>query len=294
MALAAPPISDLTTWLRGSGLEIVLFVTGAVLLSRLAKWFSGRVTRRIDIDSDTDTEQIRSEAAKHRHVVTQGVTWVVIVTIYCVMVVMVIQRLGVPITGLVAPAAVLGVALGFGAQRIVQDLLAGTFIIFERQYGFGDVIRIGTLGSEAGVSGTVEEVTLRITRLRTLQGEVVIIPNGQIVQVINMSRDWARAVVDVPIPTTVDLQRARDLLHEVTQQARQDPDLGPLLLDSPTVLGVQTIEVDTVHMRIVARTLPGKQFDVGRELRSRVALAFQEEGVRVSAGVDTAQPMGAS
>ncbi|WP_203710659.1 mechanosensitive ion channel family protein [Asanoa siamensis] len=286
-------VDDLTDWLRGSALEIVLFVTGAILLSRLARWISGRIYQRIDA-RPAGTEQIADEAAKHRHVVTQGLTWVVIVLIYSVAAVLVVSRLGIPITGLVAPAAVLGVALGFGAQRIVQDILAGTFIIFERQYGFGDVIRIGTLGSEAGVTGTVEEVTLRITRLRTLQGEVVIVPNGQIVQVINMSRDWARAVVDVPVPATVDLTHAREILTEVTAAAVEDPDLGQMLLDAPTVLGVQSLEVDSVHLRIVARTLPGKQFDVGRELRSRVAIAFQHEGIRVPATVDTAEPMAAS
>lgn len=293
MVVAMAPLDDLTDWLRGSGLEIVLFVTGAILLSRLARWISGRIYQRIDA-RPAGNEQIADEAAKHRHVVTQGLTWVVIVMIYSIAAVLVLSRLGIPITGLVAPAAVLGVALGFGAQRIVQDILAGTFIIFERQYGFGDVIRIGTLGSEAGVTGTVEEVTLRITRLRTLQGEVVIVPNGQIVQVINMSRDWARAVVDVPVPASVDLTRAREILQEVTAAAVEDPDLGQMLLDAPTVLGVQSLEVDSVHLRIVARTLPGKQFDVGRELRSRVALAFQHEGIRVAAAVDTAEPMAAS
>jgi small conductance mechanosensitive channel len=274
-------------------LLIVLFITGAILLSRLTRWFSGRIYQRIDA-RPAGTGEIANEAAKHRHVATQGLTWVAIVVIYSITAVLVLQRLSVPVTGLVAPAAVLGVALGFGAQRIVQDILAGTFIIFERQYGFGDVIRIGTLGSEAGVTGTVEEVTLRITRLRTLQGEVVIIPNGQIVQVINMSRDWARAVVDVPVPTSVDLTRAREILQEVTAAAVEDPNLGQLLLDAPTVLGVQSLEVDSVHLRIVARTLPGKQFDVGRELRSRVAIAFQHEGVRVATALDTAEPMAAS
>jgi small-conductance mechanosensitive channel len=293
MVVAMAPVDDLTNWLRGDGLEIVLFVTGAILLSRLTRWISGRIYQRLDA-RPAGTEQIADEVAKHRHVVTQGLTWVVIVMIYSIAAVLVLQRLGVPITGLVAPAAVLGVALGFGAQRIVQDILAGTFIIFERQYGFGDVIRIGTLGSEAGVTGTVEEVTLRITRLRTLQGEVVIVPNGQIVQVINMSRDWARAVVDVPVPASVDLTRAREILQGVTAAAVEDPNLGQLLLDAPTVLGVQSLEVDAVHLRIVARTLPGKQFDVGRELRSRVAVAFQQEGILVAAAVDTAEPMAAS
>lgn len=294
MLLAVAPLTDATTWLRSSGLEIVLFVTGAILLVRAMRWLGARITRRIDVGSGSDVTLIRSEAAKHRHVVTQVITWAVIVVIYCVAAVLVLPRFNVPVTGLVAPAAVVGVALGFGAQRMVQDILAGVFIIAERQYGYGDVIRIAALGAEVGVSGTVEEVTLRITRLRTVHGEVVIVPNGQIVQVTNMSRDWARAVVDVPVPSTVDVNRVREILHQVVMEAGDDEILGPLLLDPPTVLGVETIELETLHVRIVARTLPGKQFDVGRELRSRIATAFQAEGISVSAGLDTADPVGAS
>jgi small conductance mechanosensitive channel len=217
----------------------------------------------------------------------------VIVLIYCVAIVLTVQRLGVPITGLVAPAAVVGVAVGFGAQRIVQDILAGLFIIAERQYGFGDVVRIAALGSEVGVSGTVEQVSLRITRLRTVNGEVVIVPNGQIVQVTNQSRDWARAVVDVPVPSTADVNQIREILNQVGLDASDDPLLGPLLLDSPSVVGVENIEVDTLHLRIVARTLPGKQFKVGRELRARVALALQAAGVNVATSLDTAEPVSA-
>jgi moderate conductance mechanosensitive channel len=294
MVSAVAPFSDITTWLRGSGLEIVLFVTGAILLSRFTRWVSDRITRRLEERTPLGTGQIRSEAAKHRHVVAQGVSWLLVVAIYCVAAALIVSRLGIPLGGLVAPAAVLGVALGFGAQRIVQDLLAGVFVIAERQYGFGDVIRIGTLGSEAGVTGTVEEVTLRITRLRTLQGEVVIVPNGQIVQVINMSRDWARAVVDVPVPIAVDLGHAQDILNDVAREARTDPDLGPMLLDAPSVLGVQSMAVDAVQVRVVARTLPGKQFDVGRDLRSRIAHAFPAEGITVSTALDTAEPVGTS
>ena len=296
MVVAMASTRDLTDWLRGSGLLIVLFVVGAILLSRLTRWVSGRIYQRIDAHPGS-TGQIADEGAKHRHVVTQGLTWVIIVAIYSITAVLVLQRLGIPVTGLVAPAAVLGVALGFGAQRIVQDILAGTFIIFERQYGFGDVIRIGTLGSEAGVTGTVEEVTLRITRLRTLQGEVVMIPNGQIVQVINMSRDWARAIVDVPVPASVDLTHAREILQG-GHRRRGRKTIVTLRADAPgrtdRARGCQSLEVDSVHLRIVARTLPGKQFDVGRELRSRVAIAFQHEGIRVVTALDTAEPMAAS
>jgi small-conductance mechanosensitive channel len=293
MVLAIAPLTDITDWLRSAGLEIVLFVTGAILLARAIKWLGERITRRIDTISDTSAGSIRSEAAKHRHVVTQVVMWTVIVLVYSVAGVLVVQRLGVPITGLVAPAAVVGVAVGFGAQRLVQDLLAGLFIIAERQYGFGDVVRIGQLGTETGVTGTVEEVTLRVTRMRTVTGEVVIVANGQIVQVTNMSRDWARAVIDVPVPSTADIHRVREILQRIGVEAYSDERLRPLLLDTPSVLGVETLEVDTLHVRIVARTLPGKQFAVGREVRSRVAAAFQAEGIVVSADLDTSEPVGA-
>src|SRR5471030_2116057 len=108
---------------------------------------------------------------------------------------------------------------------MVQDLLAGFFIITERQYGFGDLIRISALGSTTGVTGTVEDVTLRVTNLRTVDGEVVIIPNGQINQVTNLSRDWARAVVDVPLPATADITRVNTILHAVGEAVYADTSL---------------------------------------------------------------------
>jgi small conductance mechanosensitive channel len=144
---------------------------------------------------------VRSEAAKHRHSLTQVITWTLIVLVYAVAVFAVLDRAGIPIGGLVAPATVLGVGLGFGAQRIVGDVLAGFFIITERQYGFGDVVSIQVVGGVEAAEGTIEDVTLRVTRLRSANGEVITLPNGQIVKVTNLSRDWARAVVDVPVPT---------------------------------------------------------------------------------------------
>jgi small conductance mechanosensitive channel len=153
-------------------------------------------------------------------------------------------------------------------------------------------MRISPLGVETGVSGTVEEFTLRMTRLRTVDGEVVIVPNGQIVQVTNMSRDWARVVVDVTVPGTADVQRVRAVLQRVGQQARDDAALGPLILDPPSVVGVESAEADGLHLRIVARTLPGKQVEVARELRTRVPVAFQAEDIAASASLNTANPVG--
>ena len=106
-------------------------------------------------------------------------------------------------------------------------------------------------------------------------------PNGQIVKVVNLSRDWARAVVDVPVPTGVDVNRVNEILREVGREAFRDPALRPLLLDPPTVMGVESLGLDEVNVRVVARTLPGKQFEVGRDLRARVVSAFGRQGVAV-------------
>jgi moderate conductance mechanosensitive channel len=273
----------LLNWLSGRGLEVVLIVLGSVLLARFAAWVGRRVTDHIDARATGGDALVRSEAAKHRHSLTQVLTWVAIVLIYSVAVFFVLDRLGVPVTGLVAPATVLGVGLGFGAQRIVGDVLAGFFLITERQYGFGDVVAITVTGAAEPATGTVEDVTLRITRVRSPNGEVMIVPNGQIVKVVNLSRDWARAVLDVPVPTTVDINQVSEVLRDVGRDAFRDPDMRPLLLDPPSVMGVESLGLDEVNIRMVARTLPGKQFDVGRVLRARVVAALRDHGMSLPA-----------
>ncbi|NEK59565.1 mechanosensitive ion channel family protein [Geodermatophilus sabuli] len=275
------PLNALLDWLSGRGLEIVLIILGSVLLARLVAWIGSKITDRIDARSTGGDALVRSEAAKHRHSLTQVITWTLIVLIYAIAVFFVLDRAGIPIGGLVAPATVLGVGLGFGAQRIVGDVLAGFFIITERQYGFGDVVSIQVVGGGDPATGTIEDVTLRVTRLRSPDGEVITLPNGQIVKVVNLSRDWARAVVDVPVPVSVDVSRVNDVLREVGVEAFGDPAMRPLLLDPPSVMGVETLDLEQVNVRMVARTLPGKQFEVGRDLRARIVLAFRRHGMNV-------------
>src|SRR6266702_1532377 len=285
-------LTGIALWARGSGLEIVLLVTGAILLTRLVTWLGARITDRIDANAQETDALVRSEASKHRHALAQVITWATLVVIYCATAVAIVARFGIPVTSLVAPAAVAAVALGFGAQRIVQDILAGFFIITERQYGFGDLIRISVPSLPDPATGTVEDVTLRVTTVRTADGEVVITPNGQITQVTNLSRDWARAVVDVPVPATTDVNRVSDLLRLIGEEAYKEPDLRRLMLDPPAVMGVQSIDMDHFQIRLVARTLPGKQFDVGRTLRARIAAGLLREGIHLPASLDTAEPIG--
>ena len=292
MTTAIAPLTDFSLWARGDLLVIILLILGALLLTRLADWARGQIMARIDARAADSDDLVRSEAAKHRYVVAQVVTWSVLAVVYVVTAVLVVQRLGVPLAGLVAPAALISAALGFGLQRFVQDIGAGFFLTGERQYGFGDVVRISVAGVPEPAVGTVEEVTLRVTRIRSVSGEVIITPNGQIVQVTNLSRDWARAVVDVPVPSSVDVSHATEVLQRVGQEAYADERLRAMMLDQPTVMGVERIEVDTFAVRMVARTLPGLQFDVGREIRARVASAFRREGIIVAAELDTGRSTG--
>jgi moderate conductance mechanosensitive channel len=292
--LNATPLTDVSHWARGNGLEIVMLITGSMLLTRLATWFREKITRRIDAAAHEGDSVVRSEASKHRHALAQVFTWAALVIIYCATAAAVATRIGIPITSLVAPAAVLAVALGFGAQRIVQDILAGFFIIAERQYGFGDLIRLTAPNVAQPATGTVEDVTLRVTAIRTADGELVITPNGQITQVTNLSRDWARAVVDVPVPAAMDVNQVTEVLKKIADQAYQQPELRKLLLDAPAVMGVQSIDVDEFQVRLVARTLPGKQFDVGRILRARVAAVFRSEGIHLPPDLQTTGPSGSN
>ncbi|MEP9383042.1 mechanosensitive ion channel family protein [Nocardioides sp. KR10-350] len=294
--LVPTPVSDFGDWARGSGLEIILLISGAVLLARLVKWTSDKITPRIGVDSTGGDELVRSEAAKHRLALAQVATWTLVVLIYVVATILVVEALGISLTAFVPVATVAGVAIGFGAQRIVQDLLAGFFLIAERQYGFGDLVRVSVVGLGTPVLGTVEDVSLRTTTVRTPAGEVVTTPNGQIAQVTNLSRDWARAVIDVPVPVAVDVNRVTEVLRAVCRAAYEDPEMHRLLLDAPAVMGVESIEVDQFKVRVVARTLPGRQFELGRSLRALITRRLLAEGISISlpAELSTGEPTGAA
>ena len=270
-------LDSLSQWFLTKGLHIALVLVFAIIATRLIRMIAGRISKRLDRGDGHDAV-LRPESVKHRRAVASVISSVAIAVLYIVVAIDIANQLGLPIGSLVAPAAVLGAALGFGAQRIVQDLLSGFFLITEKQYGFGDLVALTvTAGGEA--RGTVEDVTLRVTKLRTSDGEVYTVPNGQIVKSLNLSKDWARAVVDVPVPTSADINLVNEALREVSAVAMEDDGLPDLLLDEPQVMGVESIEKDTVNLRMVARTLPGKQFEVGRRLRALIVRSLRSAGV---------------
>jgi small-conductance mechanosensitive channel len=282
-------VGSIGDWILGRGVPIALYLIGGLLAARFINWGARRIVRRIDAEYQESDQLVRTESAKHRQAVASVISWVTVALLFVIVMVQVTSILAIPVGSLVAPAAVLGAALGFGAQRLVQDLLAGFFIITEKQYGFGDLVSLTVTAIAAPAEGTVEDVTLRVTKLRSAEGEMLSIPNGQIVKSVNLSKDWARAVIDIPVPTSADLNQVNDVLREVAEKAKEDPALRDLLLDAPQMMGVESIELDTMNLRMVARTLPGKQFEVGRRLRVLVVRALRRAGV--ASPVDGNTPM---
>ena len=273
-------LGDWYLWLATDGLAIVLWILGVAIVIRFIRWLGERYGSRFDAEFADSDLLVRSERSKHMRAVIQVISWTLIVIVALIGGLKTLGIINVPITSLVGPSAVIGAALGFGAQRVVQDLLAGFFVVTEKQYGFGDVVNLAVTGG-ANKQGTVEDVTLRVTKLRTSDGEVVTVPNGQIITATNLSKDWARAVVDVPIPGEADIARVGDILERVGEEFFDDERWHKYLLDAPAPLGITDLELDSLTIRMVARTLPGQQFAVSRALRSRIVRALADEGITV-------------
>ena len=190
-------------------------------------------------------------------------------------VVMILDELGYPIGPLLASAGIAGVALGFGAQNLVKDFLSGVMMLLEDQYGVGDVIDMGE------ATGVVEAVGLRITRLRSVDGTVWYVRNGEVIRVGNSSQDWARAVIDIGVSYQADPARVRELLAEVSHELAEDLEWGQLILEEPEVWGVESLAADSVVVRLVVKTKPLEQWRVARELRERIKVRLDAEGIEI-------------
>lgn len=186
---------------------------------------------------------------------------------------MILSQVDVNIAPILASAGVVGVAIGFGAQSLVKDFLSGIALMVEDQYGIGDVVNLGT------VSGTVEAIGLRVTRLRDVEGTVWYVRNGEILSVGNMSQNWARAVLDVSVGLAEDIPRVRAVLNDLAHDLWQDEDFEGRIIEEPEVWGVQEISNEAVTVRVVIKTAPMDQWAVGREMRQRIVARFRHEEI---------------
>ncbi len=253
-------------------LRILGVLIGAVFLARLGGVFLRRSLLAARLAAP---KRLRDERTEQRaRTVADAVASLWRVAVGVIAVLTIIGLLGVELGPLVAGAGIAGVALAFGAQSLIKDYLSGLFVLLEDQYSVGDVITVGT------TSGTVEDVNLRVTRLRSVDGTVWFIPNGEIRSVGNQSMEWSRAVVDVTIGYENDAAAVMAALAEEVDAMHRDPAWSPFLLEPPEVQGLQAMVAEGVSIRILAKTAPRKQWDVARELRSRITERMRRDGVR--------------
>jgi len=198
---------------------------------------------------------------------------------------MALPEFGFNITPIAAVAGLASLAFGFGAQHLVRDLINGFFVIVEDQFVVGETVRIG------GVVGRVDHLTLRRTVIRDIQGALVSIPNGEISQVANLSRDWGQLFVDIVLPSGGSSDAALAALERVSGELRTDASWSPVLVDGPRVLGIESIGAGGVTLRMQLRTIPGRQDDAARELRRRIQNRFDQEQIRWS-GVQRVEVIG--
>jgi small-conductance mechanosensitive channel len=279
--LACHPCAGPRDWLLSHGVRIGAILLAAFVVLALARLAVRRMQRRLE-----GTEGATQELTLQRTAtLTQSVSYVVKVVVWTLTVLLLLGEFDIQLGPLLAGAGIAGVALGFGAQSVVRDLLSGFFILLENQFGVSERITVNVGGKE--VSGKVETLSLRTTELRSFDGTLHIIPNGNILVVGNHSRGWARAIVDVSVSYTEDVDRVRGVLEELFGELREDQDLQRSFYSGPEVLGVEGVGDKDVTLRVTAEVRPTRRGDLERLLRQRIKERFDKRGITVPASAQT-------
>ena len=273
MAKATMPeiFKTVTTWLTTSGIKVLGILIALLILSQMSKWIVKWLDKFIP---DKDPLQA-AEAKKRAHTLGNTLRHTLLIVISFIGLLMILGELGIQLGPLLATAGIGALAIGFGAQSLVKDVISGFFIILENQYRIGDAIEA------AGVSGLVESVSLRRTVLRDLEGKVHTIPNSEIKIVSNLSKEWARSVLDVGISYREDVDHVIDLLEQIGRELAAEEPWKSAILEPLQIFGVERFEDSQLVIRMVVKTVPLKQWEVGRELRKRIKNRFDEKGIQI-------------
>jgi small-conductance mechanosensitive channel len=277
-----PNVSKWTDFALAHSLRLASIVLIAFVLNRLLRTLTRRLIPAAGAESLGRIARMREQHIKTlAGLLYSAGTAVVIVGA----VLTALPEFGFNITPIAAVAGLASLAFGFGAQHLVRDLINGFFAIVEDQFVVGETVRIGA------VVGRVEHLTLRRTVIRDIQGALVSIPNGEISQVANLSRDWGQLFVDIVLPAGSASDAALAALERVSGEFRMDASWSPVLVDGPRVLGIETFGASGVTLRLQLRTIPGRQDDAARELRRRIQSHFDQEGIPWS-GVQRVEVIG--
>jgi len=265
-------------------IRIVLVLLLAWIAARLARRIVSRAAQRMRLQQlflgrpspDGRTDEIETHRGAQRvETIASVLCNIVTVAVWSIAALIILGELGVDLAPLLAGAGVLGLVLGFGAQQVVRDYLAGIFVLLEDQYRVGDTVDLGV------ASGVVEWVSLRVTRIRDVEGVVWWVPNGQPGQVGNQTQEWSKALLDIDVAYDTDIARATELLVDTADALRADTEWRDAILDDPEVLGVEQLGANSVVLRLSMKVRAGHQWKVAREARVRVKRAFDEAGIEI-------------
>jgi len=281
-------LAEIADFIIGKPLAILAILIGAVICNRLVSraikrtlqtLHSGTVRERIGAvrrrapNALLETEVTSLRAEQRINALTSVLRSVASAVIFTIAGFLVLGEVGLDLAPLLAGAGVLGLAIGFGSQALVKDFLSGLFILVEDQFGVGDIVDL-----DQQTSGTVEAVSLRTTRLRSVDGTVWHIPNGDIRRVGNKSQHWSRALLDVDVSYDTDIDHAKAVIKQVADKLWHERDD---VLEEPEVWGVESLGPHSVVIRLVVKTRPSDQYDVSRQLRERLKEAFDSEGIEI-------------
>jgi small conductance mechanosensitive channel len=293
------PASLAAEFLLGKPLTILAIVVGAMIVNRLARravrrglrgLHSGPIKERLGAmrrrtpAALLQTEEISLRATQRIEALATVLRSVVTAIIGGVALLLVLGEVGIDLAPLLAGAGILGVALGFGSQSLVKDFLSGLFILVEDQFGVGDIVDLDT-----DISGVVEAVSLRTTRVRSVNGTVWHVPNGEIRRVGNLSQLWSRALLDIEVSHDTDVEQASAIIKSVADAVWKEHDE---VLEEPEVWGVENLGPTGVAIRLVVKTTPSDQWSIARELRQRIKAAFDREGIDLPTWWGEAGPAG--
>jgi len=264
-------LKSLSHWFTTSGIKVVGILIGLFVLSQASRWMVRWIEKWIPEKDPLQASEIKKRAQTLGNILRH----VFLILISFIAGLMILGELGIQLGPLLATAGIGARAIGFGAQSLVRDVISGFFIILENQYRIGDVIEV------AGVSGLVESLNLRRTVLRDLKGRVHTIPNGEIKVVSNLSKEWSRAVLDLGISYREDLNQVYELLTQIGKELESEEPYKSAILEPLQILGVEKFEESQVIIRMMIKTAPLKQWEVGRELRRRIKIRFDEKGIEI-------------
>lgn len=268
-------LTEILNWFLTNGIAIIVTIIAIIIFLKLVSVILERIKVSLLSKYEKDKTIKTIDKLKKAETLTKLTGYIFRLIIWVTGIIMILGKLEINLTPLLAGAGIVGIAIGLGAQNLIKDIIQGAFILIENQYHVGDVVSI------SGVAGLVEEFNIRYTRLRNLSGSVFFIPNGEISVVENMTKEWSRALVDIGIAYKENVDYVMTVISEVGKELENDENYRNIILSPMEILGIQELGDSSVTIRTLIKTLPLNQWQVARELKRRIKNTFDEKGIEI-------------